>query len=111
MEMKHTKGPWGYGSTTYSHSDTEIDILLGGKRAENWVKISGNNTEEVKANACLIAACPELLEACKEALEELATMEATLESEEIADKNDYFIPSKQLILKLEQVISKAEKGE
>ncbi len=56
--MKHTPGPWRTGPINYA------DVY--GADAELVALIIKNNT--VCANACLIAAAPELLEACKRAL-------------------------------------------
>ncbi len=66
MESKHTKGPWemeydNYGNDSYSEW---IDIFT----SHNTIAQVGRSrkmTEENKANARLIAAAPELLEALK----------------------------------------------
>lgn len=53
---KHTPGPWR----------TDKEIIRGGDDDYIAVIIAGNSSD---ANACLIAAAPELLEACKGFLE------------------------------------------
>mgnify|MGYP000990437160 CR=1 FL=1 len=57
-EAKHTPGPWIV--------DTDYIIQDGGTSDENTISIVGDQ-EEWKANAHLIAAAPELLDALDEA--------------------------------------------
>ena len=58
IESKHTPGPWIV--------DTDHIIQDGGTSDENTIAIVGDQ-EEWKANARLIAAAPDLLEALKHA--------------------------------------------
>ena len=64
----HTPGPW----RTYSYSDSAsarqwtVGTPGGDRIADNIER--GKPTDEAEANARLIAAAPELLEACKSAL-------------------------------------------
>lgn len=66
---KHTKGPWHVNSRddTVRSKDSiriaDIDVING-----EW----GDNCPESQANARLIAAAPELLQACKAALVTMA---------------------------------------
>ena len=63
---KHTKRPWKYaGNTTISKTDPIFhyaSVICGGKRI---ARVTGIGESEAMANACLIAAAPELLKACK----------------------------------------------
>ena len=54
---KHTESPWIYSHNTVS----------GGNGSETVAEVYGFDTTEKKANAKLIAAAPELLEALNEA--------------------------------------------
>jgi hypothetical protein len=71
METKHTPGPWHYqfngfaitiGDESTRHNYLEHDYTVA--------KIGGNSMQD-EANARLIAAAPDLLEACEEALGQL----------------------------------------
>lgn len=68
--MKHTKGPWIWSydknENIYISPETGGDALIKIEGRLNAVDNSRN-----KANAHLIAASPELLEACKLAIEAL----------------------------------------
>lgn len=56
---KHTAGPWKAGECCiWSETRNQEGIYIAGTKM-------GINTEEQTANARLIAAAPELLEACK----------------------------------------------
>lgn len=70
MENKHTKGPWCYSSDVVdrgfyietvdkSHQNTFIGTIGGGLQSK----------AEIKSNAALISAAPDLLEAAKAALQ------------------------------------------
>lgn len=69
MKNKHTPGPW---NINYLRNGANILATDGhGAIAKVNVRYSKtNNLIEFEANACLIAAAPELLEALKEALNE-----------------------------------------
>ena len=61
---KHTKGPWfncGYGE--YADYNGKCIIVLGDDNTRRVTVVLGRNTPETQANARLIAAAPELLEA------------------------------------------------
>ena len=62
MKTKHTPGPWRFGPSS-THPET---IVIGN---ENWTTtiglVDGYCIERMEANAHLIAAAPELLDACK----------------------------------------------
>lgn len=53
---KHTQGPW---------HNNGADIFQGGKKDRLIAFCGYGATNEIEANACLIAAAPELLEALK----------------------------------------------
>lgn len=54
---RHTPGPWKAGSKSVSAPETEDRLGLD-------VRLYGGNARDNRANARLIAAAPELLEAC-----------------------------------------------
>lgn len=67
METKHTKGPWIYKKTGLSENDGEIvgdDNVVVGKI--HLPVTDSSKPETTFYNAKLIAAAPELLEACQE---------------------------------------------
>lgn len=90
-QTKHTAGPWEvYGETGTGRDGTPvygIGFGLSGQLGE----IVGNK------NAALVAAAPELLEACQNSLAILKTFR---------DSGQYNIP--RHIVNLEQAIAKAE---
>ena len=61
-EIKHTPGPWEACGKAV-HAETGREIVFGSHNTR-----SGSD-EEQRANARLIAAAPELLEACREVAE------------------------------------------
>ena len=61
--MTHTPGPWHVERTAV------YDVVMDSE-GRNITFISIKEPEEAKANNRLIAAAPELLEACKDALKE-----------------------------------------
>ncbi len=67
--METTKRPWTYaGKTTVSKTDPAFyhaNVICGGKRV---ARVSGVSKGEAMTFAFLIAAAPELLEACEVAL-------------------------------------------
>lgn len=69
--MKHTKGPW-HADVRLSGSENDRGWRVGGDDGTFVADVSpiikndrGDASEEGKANASLIAAAPDLLEACK----------------------------------------------
>ncbi len=102
MNAKHTQGKWfivdnNFVYTLNKNGHNRFTALLQAGRDDNNNFI---NKEELKANAQLIAAAPELLEACKYVL-------IKLENEaRIADNTDIFSNEREL---LRQAIVKAEK--
>lgn len=70
-ESKHTPGPWEVQSYTnykgWSVWANDRGCIAEGCIAERWYD-ADQQPDELKANARLIAAAPELLEACKVAL-------------------------------------------
>ncbi len=76
--MKHTPGPWIVYNDKYtgltagafpgieSRGDNPCTIVLFGDVGEDDLGVHGHTPEEAIANALLIAACPDLLAACKE---------------------------------------------
>lgn len=69
--QKHTPGPWHWHYDGFNqisiYSDTQTKC--GSKAVVNHLSFYAGGEEEQKANACLIAAAPDLLEACELALE------------------------------------------
>jgi hypothetical protein len=96
--MSHTPGPWvldgdniiertGFlGGVYIAHKDS-------GRVAETFVNCRVTAASECRANARLIAAAPELLEACKDALRDL-----------IADGHEHY----RVVDTLRAAIAKAE---
>lgn len=61
--LKHTPGPWGF---VYGHISGDVmGVFADGtkRRVVNFRGISRPSAEEGRANACLIAAAPEMLDA------------------------------------------------
>lgn len=66
-EMKHTPGPWKFTDGTITY--TQFNIETEEYHHNGFIgEIGGGNqrNEEIKANAKLIAAAPDLLAACVE---------------------------------------------
>lgn len=63
LKVKHTPGPWKVGSVVNGIESYRINIA--GEDHHHVAKVSSRSDDEIKANATLIAAAPELLEACK----------------------------------------------
>jgi len=61
---KYTPGPWKATTRHVTAQETDDRLALD-------VQINGGNRDDNKANARLIAAAPELLEACKRLLVEV----------------------------------------
>lgn len=61
----HTPGPWAY------RVDPDLDDNITGPNAEQIARVYATDTEAGMANAALIAAAPELLEALKAVLPHL----------------------------------------
>lgn len=86
MKAQHTPGPWHIGRTiTGSEEDIQLSGLTGdgAKKYDCFVVapaytvagVGGIGKEECRANARLIAAAPELLEACKQVRTMLDSMQ------------------------------------
>jgi hypothetical protein len=75
--MKHTEGPWilvpqSQGGDLVAHEfETGKQMNPKGLRVIAFMMSRGDSFKEDTANAALIAAAPDLLEACKLALDEL----------------------------------------
>ncbi len=67
--MKHTKGPWRIGIKHPGRVIGEARVVAYCIQPEFEDDIKYGDWDEEKANARLVAAAPELLEACKLALE------------------------------------------
>lgn len=71
MSQKHTPGPWDYDRQLADNGDKSTEMIGRGGHINEAVciiphdDITDAGYEEVKANARLIAAAPELLEALK----------------------------------------------
>lgn len=82
METKHTPGPW-LAACDPMHYDTLSTVVAGEMRAKRpdqrmIVQVGGfAGPAEQEANTRLIAAAPELLEACRALLDVLGTSYST----------------------------------
>ncbi len=98
MTNKHTPAPW---HVKFSDDDPYDDILIKGSGrsiAKIWLDdapVPDYNAQQ-KANAQLIAAAPELLEALKEILADAEMIESFIEGGE-----NYFTKAKNAIAKAE----------
>ena len=69
MSAKHTPGPWIVSCIDDTERpgidayDLDFSIVIWGVREEENEGIHGRTPDEERANACLIAAAPDLLEA------------------------------------------------
>lgn len=71
MEAKHTPGPWVVFDGDTEHpgidmADGSFSIVVYGEDGEPFEGVRGRSPAETLANARLIAAAPDLLEALKE---------------------------------------------
>lgn len=69
---KHTKGPWSIYDVDCEYPGIESDkekvsIIIFGERDQDC-GVRGRTRKEILANARLIAAAPELIDACKKAI-------------------------------------------
>ena len=90
--MKHTPGKWKVYHDINVMTDSKNPSFIASCGMNNNIQ---DTLETCKANARLIAAAPELLEACKEALE--------LPIDPIDE-----IGTSSILTKIQQVIAKAE---
>lgn len=70
-ESKHTPGPWEYSELRYYDYLAGAYDTYGQVRCEDFVIVNGcapGHTPQAKANARLMAAAPDLLEAAQEIL-------------------------------------------
>lgn len=75
--MKHTPGPWKFASDQHSDYQHAIAAENGKHVGAAYHNHPCRMTAEEKANARLIAAAPELLEACETALTNLSPLYAS----------------------------------
>jgi len=97
-ETKHTPGPWTATPSYINLGEWEIYGNEDGDNAQHIGSIEAEGTEQAEANARLIAAAPDLLEACESMLGFL--------SADTLDLRDY----EQMESEVKRVIAKA-KGE
>jgi hypothetical protein len=72
MISQHTPGPWE--TLTFSNHELQTDFAM--VKIGSRVHMVGYSDED-KANACLIAAAPDLLHACRKAVLVLAALSET----------------------------------
>lgn len=81
---KHTPGPWlACAHGDYSDYDGNCIVVLGDGGSIRTAVVLGFNTDENRANAHLIAAAPDLLEAAKLVI-------AWYEAEDDNSKTDFY---------------------
>jgi hypothetical protein len=95
-EAMYTKGPWIYDNMQDNYYGNVIRI--NGTVICRMINQGTMSVMEHNANAHLISACPDLLEACRAAFERLT------------DNDMMVLGSYGLTKQLEQAIAKAEKG-
>ena len=110
--MKHTPGPWKIEAkqkptqkrNVYEHGET-FRLIAKNKSVFGIATIDGpsnfNMQEELRANARLIAAAPDLLEACKSAFSELWNLYQTTDDQSFQE--DF-----EILTELKNAIEKAE---
>jgi hypothetical protein len=75
--MKHTPGPWAVHSTTWEEGGNLVQPIIAesdkmaGQRLIALVRLSAPRLKDGAANACLIAAAPDLLEAGEKLLKQV----------------------------------------
>jgi len=68
-ETQYTPGPWNVKRTNGNMKGWRVDDSIGGVDITGEIRANdGGYSDEAKANARLIAAAPDLLDACKDAL-------------------------------------------
>jgi len=96
--MKHTLGPWKYSS------DLSAIVFIDVQQHKIKVIADFGKIEHHTENARLIAAAPDLLEACKNLMASYEDLHPTL----FEDENLEFSPE---IMMARQAIAKATKGD
>lgn len=64
-DLKHSPGPWRLADTDVVADAFGEEVLIAGVYAGGYTRGGNGNRERLEANARLIAAAPELLEALK----------------------------------------------
>jgi hypothetical protein len=87
MMSKHTPGPWEFDGTSYIWADMSSGKMIAQIRGWGWLQKKGEEAAiaEQEANAHLIAAAPELLEACASIVVSIASKTKYLEGCDCAD--------------------------
>lgn len=93
---KHTQGPWSRNIKPA----TKYNVIFAGRNTHVAKLATDLPEEEVEANCNLIAAAPELLDACKLAVERLAGYDGAWEALSPAQR--------ALVNLLQETIQKAE---
>jgi len=107
--MEYTKGPWKYkqnrGNNIYEHSVFTNEQVIAELNCSKDIKTSGmiDISENIKANARLIAAAPEMYEECKKQLDWLEHIKT-----QITAPTTVCMGFDQSIKYLQAVIAKAE---
>lgn len=99
----HTPGPWRIEEEPRSNEITAIDN--GGCRVLR-VKVYGHTEENIKANTRLIAAAPELLEACNIAIHTIKAIDHNT-PEQMKDPK-FWIDMRARLYAIEEAAKKAE---
>ncbi len=101
----HTPGPWRVAGYAGEHDEAGAAITssFDGYRVATTTCVEGDEWTRYYANACLIAAAPDLLTGCKESLNALRDY-----VEQLEEQGGMMGYGRSVIRRLEAAIAKAE---
>ena len=109
MKSKHTQGEWRVGDNYREVTTSRPGILEGSKTVAKISQFS-KSEDTIIANAKLIAAAPELLEACQEAMRIVDLWSPSYSKENIKESDISELAALSLMRRsIEQSLKKATK--